>query len=158
MRTTRVANGLHRVVAAPGALHERAASALARVLALPAPRVLPGLAAPATDEARADAASRLASELDLLAAESAGEHVAVFIARSTAALLIARALNLDAAAAPERLDPAAAAVVGIDWPARSSASLHPSVVGVGLDWVPPGPPAMSARFPGGPGSAPSSRR
>jgi hypothetical protein len=158
MRTMRVANGLQRVVAAPGALHERAATALARVLALPAPRVLPELAAPAPDEPSAEASARLAAELDLLAAESAGAHVAVFVARSTAAIVVARALGLDAEAGPRRFDPVAAAAVGIDWPARWSALLHPAVVGVGLDWVPPGPPVTSARFPGGPGSAPSGRR
>jgi hypothetical protein len=53
--------------------------------------------------------------------------------------------------------PAQAHNVVVDWPARSAAHLRCAFIGLDLDWAPPPPPATVARFPGGPGSAATSR-
>jgi hypothetical protein len=55
----------------------------------------------------------------------------------------------------ERLALTAAGNLALDWPTRAGGT--PSLVGFGLDWLPPDPPRRSSRYPGGPGAAASGK-
>jgi hypothetical protein len=81
----------------------------------------------------------------------------LFVSPASAVLgAISRALGL---AARERAPyaPPPGSLTAIDWPPADHAGGRPSLIGIDLDWLPPPPPAERARFPGGPGSAPSIR-
>ncbi len=45
----------------------------------------------------------------------------------------------------------------VDWPSGRSSNARPALVGLGLNWIPPWNGGMSARYPGGPGSAASGK-
>jgi hypothetical protein len=83
-----------------------------------------------------------------------GAVVLVVVPRPAIESMLHLAL-LDGAASKPRLDRARSCV--IDWPPTSDRSGRPALIGVDLDWLPPPPPTHRARFPGGPGSAPSAR-
>jgi len=86
------------------------------------------------------------------AARHAGEQIALCAPARLLELAAREALGLPHFA----LDPGARNVV-LDWPARPAAHLRCAFIGLDLDWSPPPPPKSVARFPGGPGSAATSR-
>ena len=100
--------------------------------------------------ARADDAT-----LRSLSSQHPAESLVLVCPRATALELVRSALDLPA---PAPLAAAAFALAVLDWPSTSDAAGRPSLIGFDLDWLPPPPPPRRAKFPGGPGSAPSSSR
>lgn len=90
--------------------------------------------------------------LTKLAALHAGEQLAL----NAPASLLERVAR-EALALPGFVLDIRAQNVVVDWPARSAEHLRCAFIGVDLDWSPPPPPKSAARFPGGPGSAATSR-
>jgi hypothetical protein len=82
-------------------------------------------------------------------------RVLVVAAPDLVAASIERALALAPGSDAVRPPPGSLSV--IDWPAPDDPTGRPSLIGVDLDWLPPPPSPQRARFPGGPGSAPSAR-
>lgn len=90
--------------------------------------------------------------LDELARRHAGEQVALSLDAELFAPLARRALGIQASAIAR-----GAANFVVDWPTRVASHLRCAFIGLDLDWSPPPPAAIVARFPGGPGSAASSK-
>ncbi len=103
--------------------------------------------------------TELFAALDELARRHAGEQIAVHVESLALELVMRRALALPT----ERASPSLGIVSSsarnlvVDWPARDAPHLRCAFIGLDLDWSPPPPPKTVARFPGGPGSAATSR-
>lgn len=96
------------------------------------------------------------AELRSLADRHPAASVVVLLERSDARALCARALAL-VDGAQSALASARFELAALDWPPSDDPQGRPALVGLDLDWLPPPPPARRAKFPGGPGSAPSGR-
>ena len=92
--------------------------------------------------------------LDAIASRCAGRHVALVGSHALAGVAFRAAVRLG-----EDAPPLLGAIrnLVVDWPTRADPTLRPALIGIDQDWRAPGPPAVSARFPGGPGSAASAR-
>jgi hypothetical protein len=104
-------------------------------------------------------APALFAALDELARRHAGEQIAVHLERFAVELAMRRALSLpieNPSPTSSSSAPSARNLV-VDWPARDAPHLRCAFIGLDLDWSPPPPPKIVARFPGGPGSAATSR-
>jgi len=91
---------------------------------------------------------------DDLAREHAGGQIGLIATREVAHAALSRALRNSG---PTSEAPTCAWNVVVDWPAREAPHLTVGLIGVDLDWVPPPPPRVLGRFPGGPGSAATHR-
>lgn len=96
---------------------------------------------------------KLFATLDELARRHAGEQLALSIDAVMLGPLVRRALGVAAEAVETDVEN-----LVIDWPAREAEHLRCAFIGLDLDWCPPPPVAVVARFPGGPGSAATTRR
>lgn len=108
------------------------------------------------DDGEPDAAfaKRLSEALDQLAMQHSHQSIALQLGPRALRTCIAVALDMPD---PARItaDVGARRACVIDWP-TSPADRH-ALIGIDLDWLPPPPSGQRARFPGGPGSAPSTR-
>jgi hypothetical protein len=91
-----------------------------------------------------------------LADRHGGESVLLVVEAPIALDILRRALSAPRDAA-EHLSIDVLRPCAVDWPPTSDADGRPALIGVDLDWIPPPPPRKRAKFPGGPGSAPSAR-
>ena len=82
------------------------------------------------------------------------ESVALLVDRARALALVEGALELSER---RQLEHARFELCAIDWPGSADIEGRPALIGIDLDWIPPPPPKLRAKFPGGPGSAPASR-
>lgn len=94
----------------------------------------------------------LHAALDALARRHAGEQLVLVIDPTVLPPILQRVLGVDAGAIRAEF-----VNVVIDWPASVDRRLRSAFIGLDLDWSPPAPAAVVARFPGGPGSAASNR-
>jgi broad specificity phosphatase PhoE len=115
---------------------------------------LDALRARSDGEADAEFAGRVDAELARIAAKHAGAEVAIVADAELIRIALAATLALPADRRTS-LAPRASSYCVVDWP--SAADLKPSLVAIDIDWSPPPPPPRRAKFPGGPGSAPSVR-
>lgn len=89
-----------------------------------------------------------------LADRHPAESVAILVERRRALALLGSALDL---AERRQLEHVRFELCALDWPQSADREGRPALIGIDLDWLPPPPPRMRAKFPGGPGSAPASR-
>jgi hypothetical protein len=118
-----------------------------------------GQTAPSSERLGRSRAQALFAALDELARRHVGEQLAVHVERGELELVLRRALSLPLEAATPAWgeDSAAPRNLVVDWPARDAPHLRCAFIGLDLDWCPPPPPKVVARFPGGPGSAATAR-
>ena len=89
-------------------------------------------------------------ELAAVAHTYAGEQVVLWTEPQICLCAAGLALQLSADALDQE---AAQKVVCLDYPSGKNKVAQPSLVGVGLDWVPPWNGGKVSKYPGGPGSA-----
>jgi hypothetical protein len=118
-----------------------------------------GETSPSSERLGRSSAQALFAALDELARRHAGEQLAVHLELSALELVLRRALSLPFEAALPIWGEHSAAPrnLVVDWPARDAPHLRCAFIGLDLDWCPPPPPKSVARFPGGPGSAATTR-
>jgi hypothetical protein len=137
----------------PRALH--AARELSAHLDLSSPPSV-RLAPRSITEARAAFEARLAADLTLIAASAPGAQIALVANASLVRAVLQLTLGLPPSSASALRAPYRSASA-VDWPATSDAHHRQALLGIDLDWTPPPPSSQRAKFPGGPGSAPSGR-
>ncbi len=112
--------------------------------------LLLGPNAHASLDARGWNSERIEEQLAQLAGTYPGEQVLVLTTAQICQLAsgLALCIGTEAFAAA-----AAGGVVCLDYPSGKNPATRPSLVGVGLDWVPPWNGGRASKYPGGPGSA-----
>jgi hypothetical protein len=139
--------------ATPRALH--AARELSERLQLSSGPTL-GLEPRSAPEPRAEFEARLATALARLAASAPGAQLAVVTGAPIVRTILQLTLGLPPSSA-NSLRPPHQRACAVDWPASSDPRARPALIGIALDWTPPPAAPQRAKFPGGPGSAPSGR-
>jgi hypothetical protein len=145
-------SGARVVLSDPVERSIRGAADLARRLGLES-RSLPALTPRRPSEPPEAFELRIRAELSRIASDHRSSSAILVVAGPSVRCALQLALDLPFHTSAA-IRPPPSSLSDVDWPC--DASVRPALISVDLDWSPP-PPVTGSKFPGGPGSAPSSR-